>query len=1164
MVQERKEIIMNSSGSTPSSRRLHSRVAFVPNTGDLYGAINCADDGTSNFNNDPVASNNSKDVSKVSNRLKPGPPLLEIRKINYSTFDEQEESQPQTQSSWSPFQHETILVSRGIPGSVSSTCLDFAKSSSQTIRCATGLTSGALAVHSISNILAYSLNSNIGDGSNLDLPTSTVTHYAPRQQRPSSCVAWHPAALGANSKNGLVAIGLVGSGSPPGNTNSISKAATARGLPVGSASSLTSGSSITTAGIGGSTTMGGSTGDRDFGCLVWDIEAQSSSVSGAGTVRGKSAAVGGRGSPPPAKGKGSVPIKSPVYRFANNNGVESLSWLMDGQLLAVGCQKRALQLYDLRMSGTNAPPISVFAHTDAVSGIMPDDCCPTKTVFATFGRNVGEPVKIWDARMMDSTLGEIRVPSPVSNFRGEGNTFPQYGGGVTAMAWSDESPGELAIAIGDSIRTYQTRLPGSRALPVNVSYVDSGDTLNSIQCLAFQPRPKNTTKKQVGFYPHRLLTVSSRGEVSVVPNSHVAPLAISKRDGRIAHGLGDTVWIGATTEGPSAMEGELAFTKEDVSARMMRRARCLHDVRYSTDAMNNVMLLEEEQQQLYAQRHAQLSQERSQISAKDSSEDFQFASSNIDQLLNAWRWICRIENLTSEKGEENSDDFLPAKGLIDAGVMKLLRMSSREATHDGNSTEDKSKSDTLFCEVYDSPSRRAAMCACGWIKKYGSLRDLLDQCESSGEFERSAALAVWHGDLGECVAALQRGAEDVKTLVAEDDGDASDKNHGRTTTESYAETLSLIAMCVAGFNVTTQNDGSIRTSHIWSNACENLLRRPDVSEANISNRSNGAVYLRAILLFLQKIGDGFECIIHYDKILLADRVAFACKFLPRAELRSFLDASIRKCLQHGDLEGLVITGLDKRGIALLQSYVDRQSDVQTAALISSRIILPNEWNLERKASHEWLENYRLLLNNLQMFHSRAAFDCGRCEHIRQLKGGGIFSSLSASGRRIAAKKQDNKVSQPNFPPQLWARCNYCNASLPLSKLRRQEGIANSWLSRQNPVLQCCPQCKKPLPRCSICLLSLGCLNPYMELQRERNQFPRNAMPADKKAMVDDLSGLASIPFAEWFTWCMRCKHGGHAHHLVGWFSKHETCAVSGCDCKCQFDGIEKLRRPGLR
>jgi len=817
---------------------------------------------------------------------------------------------------------------------------------------------------------------------------------------------------------------------------------------------------------------------------------------------------------------------------------------MEGQILAVGCQRRHVQLYDLRVSGTNASPISVFAHTDAVSGIVPDDCCPTKTVFATFGRNVGEPVKIWDARMMESTLGEIRVPT--------------HGVGISAVAWSNERPGELAIAVGDSIRTFYTRAPGSRALPVNVSYVGSGDEELNLRCLAFQPqsdRPTTASKDQVGFYPHRILTVTSRGEVSIIPESQVAPIAISKRDGRIAHALGDMVWVGATTEGPSAMEGDVAFANEDVSSRMMRRAICLHDVKYSTDARNNVKMLEEEKEQLCAQRRVQLSKEKSQKSA----EDFNETSRNVEQLIHSWRWIALIEYLSSEqKGEENSEDVWPAKGLIDAGVMKLLRMSSREAADDGSSADNKSKSVTLFCDVYDSPSRRAAINACGWVKKYG-VRDLLDQCESIGEFERSAALAVWHGDLGECVAALQRGAEDVKALFEEktDDG-ASNSDAGRTT-ESYGETLSLIAMCVAGFNVTVESDGTMKTSNIWSSACESLLQRPDVSET--TNQSSGAVYLRAILLFLQNIGKGFECIIHNEGIRLADRVAFACKFLPRKELRSFLDASMRKCMKYGDLEGIVITGLDRRGIALLQSYVDRHADVQTAALISSRIILPTEWNTERKICHEWLESYRMLLNNLQLWHSRCNFDVGRCEHIRNLKG----SNPPNSGRRVTAKKQqDSKVPQPDFPPQLWARCNYCNTCLPLSKLRRQEGIANSWLSRQNPVLTCCPQCKKPLPRCSICLLSLGCLNPYMELQRERNQYPRNAMSMDKKAMADDLSGLANIPFAEWFTWCMRCKHGGHAHHMIGWFSKHTSCAVSGCDCQCQFDGIEKLRRPGLK
>ena len=140
---------------------------------------------------------------------------------------------------------------------------------------------------------------------------------------------------------------------------------------------------------------------------------------------------------------------------------------------------------------------------------------------------------------------------------------------------------------------------------------------------------------------------------------------------------------------------------------------------------------------------------------------------------------------------------------------------------------------------------------------------------------------------------------------------------------------------------------------------------------------------------------------------------------------------------------------------------------------SSRAVLPAKWTSERRMCSEWLESYRLFLNGLQMFMSRAAFDVGRFDHLRRIK------QIGGSGRQSPSiKKQQLKSTQANnFPPQLWARCNYCNASLPLSKLRRQEGIANSWLSRQKPVLTCCPQCKKPLPRCSICLLSLGALNP---------------------------------------------------------------------------------------
>ena len=113
------------------------------------------------------------------------------------------------------------------------------------------------------------------------------------------------------------------------------------------------------------------------------------------------------------------------------------------------------------------------------------------------------------------------------------------------------------------------------------------------------------------------------------------------------------------------------------------------------------------------------------------------------------------------------------------------------------------------------------------------------------------------------------------------------------------------------------------------------------------------------------------CSASFGELCLADRVGVAIRFLNRADLRSFLDLSLRQCLQKGNLEGLIITGLDRRGVGtmIIQSYVDKTSDVQTAALVVSRVIPADA---EKRISNEWLENYRDLLNNLQLWHSRAA------------------------------------------------------------------------------------------------------------------------------------------------------------------------------------------------
>jgi len=437
---------------------------------------------------------------------------------------------------------------------------------------------------------------------------------------------------------------------------------------------------------------------------------------------------------------------------------------------------------------------------------------------------------------------------------------------------------------------------------------------------------------------------------------------------------------------------------------------------------------------------------------------------------------------------------------------------------------------------------------------------VLGECEDLGEYERSAALAAWHGDIGAAVEALQRGADTIRSQV----GTKREIRDPRISSR-YAETLELVSLSVAGYR---GGDVESSTFRIWSKACTNLMQRSELS----SPRDSRVAYLRGLMRFLVTIGfeDGHQTVLGDDSLSLCDRVAFACRFLTWSELKKFLVKNIDECERSGNVEGIVITGIEKKGIKILQAFVDRYADVQSAALITSRVIFPPDWTSERRICSEWLDAFRALLNSWQMWQSRAMFDVDRADLLRKIKvrqndgipGGNGKSPVGYPGRRApsgrkAGLRQADPDILPSIPAQLDARCNYCSSPLGL---KVQDSHANQWLSKMKPVLSCCPQCRKPLPRCSICMLSLGALNPYMELTKERSKSSRGGTTLQPP---DDLSSLANFPFAEWFTWCMRCKHGGHAHHLVGWFANHETCPVSGCDCRCQFDGIQMLNRPAL-
>ena len=169
--------------------------------------------------------------------------------------------------------------------------------------------------------------------------------------------------------------------------------------------------------------------------------------------------------------------------------------------------------------------------------------------------------------------------------------------------------------------------------------------------------------------------------------------------------------------------------------------------------------------------------------------------------------------------------------------------------------------------------KRHALASCGWVGKF-DLSTILEECEANGEFERAAALAVWHGDIGAAVNALQQAS-----IVIRQQQDSANDNRTAVQSGSYAETLDLVAMCIAGFGMSSSSP------RVWETACSTLLQRDDLSESHA--KASQTAYLRVLCQFLLNTGqeDCTSKVLFNSDLSLCDRVAFACRFLDSKELR---------------------------------------------------------------------------------------------------------------------------------------------------------------------------------------------------------------------------------------------------------------------------------------
>ena len=207
----------------------------------------------------------------------------------------------------------------------------------------------------------------------------------------------------------------------------------------------------------------------------------------------------------------------------------------------------------------------------------------------------------------------------------------------------------------------------------------------------------------------------------------------------------------------------------------------------------------------------------------------------------------------------------------------------------------------------------------------------------------------------------------------------------------------------------------------------------------------------------------------------------------------------------------------------------------------------------------WVETYRAQLDRLQLYAARAMFDAARGRRARA-----AFEQARLAGRNAEAKEVAGAMRR-TAPPQIVVRCQFCATNIAPSKGAGMLGELNeagrgagaqlgvkvrlqlvllspslrlgagelTFLSLSLPAVDALPVVQQAgpgvlhLPRATVAALvrrSRSCVS----LSLSSLLFSSSSRRAEL-TIYDPLRAAATL------CWCQRCRHGGHASHLLAWF-----------------------------
>lgn len=199
-------------------------------------------------------------------------------------------------------------------------------------------------------------------------------------------------------------------------------------------------------------------------------------------------------------------------------------------------------------------------------------------------------------------------------------------------------------------------------------------------------------------------------------------------------------------------------------------------------------------------------------------------------------------------------------------------------------------------------------------------------------------------------------------------------------------------------------------------------------------------YFRALLTHLA-LNDWME-VLEDESLPFRERLAIAFQFLDDKAVGTYLRRCVDRAVHRGDVDGVVVAGVgSRRGMEIVQGYLDRTGDVQSAALVGSLVCPPqaarggpgrgrgNEndgvgggkegarsLKVGERMVERWVESYQDLLDGFKMFHCRVGFDIerGQVALAAAVRDSGGAGAVGAGG------------VGDWVPRQILIRCNYCN------------------------------------------------------------------------------------------------------------------------------------------